>query len=44
MKNNGYIYKHVVVLGVDGAGTFFSRTDTPNMDRILQTARPTTMF
>ena len=35
MKNNGYIYKHVVVLGVDGAGTFFSRTDTPNMDRIF---------
>ena len=35
MKNNGYIYKRVVVLGVDGAGNFFSRTDTPNMDRIF---------
>lgn len=35
MKNNGYIYKHVVVLGVDGAGNFFSKTDTPNMDRIF---------
>ena len=35
MKNNGWIYKHVVVLGVDGAGNFFSKTDTPNMDRIF---------
>ncbi len=35
MKNNGFIYKHVVVLGVDGAGNFFSKTDTPNMDRIF---------
>ena len=35
MKNNGFIYKHVVVLGVDGAGTFFKAADTPNMDRIF---------
>ncbi len=35
MKNTGFIYKRVVVLGVDGAGNFFSKTDTPNMDRIF---------
>lgn len=28
-------YKHVVILGVDGAGSFFSKTDTPNMDAIF---------
>ncbi|MBE6885163.1 MAG: hypothetical protein E7487_11265 [Ruminococcaceae bacterium] len=35
MKNNSFIYKHVVVLGVDGAGNFFKDTETPNMDRIF---------
>ena len=29
------LYKHVIVLGVDGAGTFFKNTDTPNMDAIF---------
>ena len=29
------IYKHVVILGVDGAGSFFKDTDTPNMDAIF---------
>ena len=29
-------YKHVVILGVDGAGAFFNRTDTPNIDRIFE--------
>ena len=28
-------YKHVVVVGVDGAGSFFKETDTPNMDVIF---------
>ena len=29
-------YEHVVILGVDGAGAFFSKADTPNMDRIFK--------
>ena len=29
------IYKHVVIVGVDGAGSFFKDTDTPNMDAIF---------
>ena len=28
-------YKHVVILGVDGAGAFFRETDTPKMDAIF---------
>ena len=28
-------YKHVVILGVDGAGTYFDKADTPNFDRIF---------
>ena len=28
-------YKHVVILGVDGAGAFFRNTDTPHMDAIF---------
>ncbi len=28
-------YKYVVVVGVDGGGTFFRDTDTPNIDRIF---------
>ena len=28
-------YKYVVVIGVDGGGTFFRDTDTPNIDRIF---------
>ncbi|MBE6617809.1 MAG: hypothetical protein E7627_07735 [Ruminococcaceae bacterium] len=30
-----FIYDRVVLLGVDGAGAFFNRTDTPNIDRIF---------
>jgi len=29
------VYKRVVILGVDGAGNFFSRTATPNMDKLF---------
>ncbi len=29
-------YKRVAILGVDGAGNFFARTETPHMDRIFQ--------
>ena len=29
------VYKHVAIIGVDGAGTFFNQTDTPNMDKIF---------
>ena len=29
------LYKHVVIVGVDGAGGFFKDTDTPNMDAIF---------
>lgn len=31
-----YTYKHVVLLGVDGAGVFFRDTDTPNIDKIIE--------
>ena len=31
-----YTYKHVFLLGVDGAGSFFKVADTPNMDRIFE--------
>lgn len=31
-----YTYKHVFLLGVDGAGSFFKVADTPNMDRIFK--------
>ena len=29
-------YRHVVVVGVDGAGGWFKDADTPNFDRIFQ--------
>ena len=32
----GYIYKHVVVVGIDGMGNFNKDTDTPNMDKIFK--------
>ncbi len=28
-------YKHVFIIGIDGAGSFFERADTPNYDRIF---------
>ena len=30
-----YVYQHVVIVGVDGAGAFFRETDTPNLDEIF---------
>lgn len=30
-----YTYKRVALIGVDGAGNFFQKTDTPNIDRIF---------
>ena len=30
-----FTYKHVVVVGVDGAGAFFQNADTPNLDKIF---------
>ncbi|MBP3665649.1 MAG: alkaline phosphatase family protein [Clostridia bacterium] len=32
----GWVYQHVVIVGVDGAGAFFARADTPNLDRIFE--------
>ena len=31
-----HIYDKVYILGVDGAGNFFTKTDTPNIDRIFK--------
>ncbi len=28
-------YKHVYIIGIDGAGRFFKDADTPNFDRIF---------
>lgn len=30
------VYKHVYIIGVDGAGRFFENADTPNFDRIFE--------
>ena len=30
-----YTYKHVIVIGVDGAGNFFNKSETPNIDKIF---------
>ena len=29
------IYKHVIIVGIDGGGTFFKNANTPNIDRIF---------
>lgn len=34
-ESEPFTYKYVAVIGVDGAGNFFNKTDTPNMDRIF---------
>lgn len=33
---NNYTYKRAILLGVDGAGSFFRDADTPNLDRIFK--------
>lgn len=35
MPANSKKYSHVFLIGVDGAGSFFKDTDTPNVDRIF---------
>ncbi|MBR4748353.1 MAG: alkaline phosphatase family protein [Abditibacteriota bacterium] len=37
-----YVYKHVVIVGIDGAGSFTLQTPTPNMDRIFRQGAYTT--
>lgn len=32
---NHFVYEHVFLIGVDGAGSFFRQADTPNIDRIF---------
>ena len=34
-EDMNYTYKHVIVIGVDGAGNFFNKSETPNIDRIF---------
>ena len=31
-----FVYKHVIVVGVDGMGKYHNNCDTPNMDRIIK--------
>ncbi|MBR6557779.1 MAG: alkaline phosphatase family protein [Clostridia bacterium] len=35
-NNERKIYKHVLLIGVDGAGAYFKDADTPNLDRIFK--------
>ena len=35
------IYKHVVVIGIDGMGNFNTLTDTPNLDKIFENGATT---
>ena len=37
IRENNYVYDHVVIFGVDGAGGYFKEMDTPNFDRIFKT-------
>ena len=34
------IYSHVIVIGIDGAGSFIQQADTPHFDRIFPRGRP----
>lgn len=36
VDNTPFVYKHVVIIGIDGAGTFFRNTPTPNIDEIFK--------
>ena len=33
MPASHHVYDRVYLLGVDGAGSFFTQADTPNLDR-----------
>ncbi len=35
------MYKRVILIGVDGAGNFFAKADTPNMDKIFENGSTT---
>lgn len=38
VANDKFVYKHVIIFGLDGMGTFHTKTDTPNIDRIFADA------
>lgn len=35
LRDNGQVYEHVVIFGVDGAGSYFNKTDTPGFDSVF---------
>ena len=36
LRNNGQVYEHVVIFGVDGAGGYFDKMDTPGFDSVFK--------
>ena len=38
VEDEKFVYKHVIIFGLDGMGTFHTKTDTPNIDRIFADA------
>lgn len=38
VEDDKFVYKHVIIFGLDGMGTFHTKTDTPNIDRIFADA------
>ena len=32
----GFTYKHVILVGIDGAGNFYRKTDAPNIKRMFE--------
>ena len=36
LKANGQVYEHVVIFGVDGAGGYFDKMDTPGFDSVFK--------
>ena len=35
VENDKFVYKHVIIFGIDGMGAFHTKTDTPNIDKIF---------
>ncbi|MBR2387625.1 MAG: alkaline phosphatase family protein [Clostridia bacterium] len=33
-----FVYKHVIIVGIDGMGNFHTKTDTPNIDKLFADA------